>query len=304
MGNSFIKISILSIFVFFTSCKNGSEKKEIEIIKKSEELTKFNKSSQNLNISFLLDLSDRIDPKKYPNESMEYYARDAAYIKSVSEAFDAHLRGKKVRNMNDKIQLYFDPEPQNQNINKISNDLQYVVNRDNVTLERLDELKSNYAVKPLEIYDLAITDHKYVGSDTWRFFKDKVTDYCIEDEHRNILIVLTDGYIYHEDTKIKEANKRSYLVPRVIKDLQLNTKNWEKTMKEKNIGFISTGVDLSNLEVLVLGINPSKNNPYEQDVVMKFWNDWLDDMNVKKKEIKTAELPSNMDKIIKNFINN
>lgn len=292
-------IQLIALAVFY-SC--GHDPKEEKITPTMD--TSGKKSKENLNISFLLDLSDRISPEKYPNESMEFYQRDVAYIKSVSEAFVTHLKAKKVREMNDKIQLYFDPEPQNQNINKISNDLRYKVNRNNASLEILDEIEQMYSEKPLEIYEFAIKDSKYVGSDTWRFFKTKIADYCIDDDYRNILIVLTDGYIYHKNTKVKEANRTSYLIPQLVNSLKLNNKNWKETMDNKELGFISTGMDLSQLEVLVLGINPSKNNPYEEDVIMKYWEDWLNDMNVKRYEIKTAELPSNVDRIIKQFIIN
>src|SRR5690554_4976212 len=291
---------LLIILVVFYSC--GGDPKEKKVTRTIDSSGK--KSKENLNISFLLDLSDRISPEKYPNESMEFYQRDVAYIKSVSEAFVTHLKTKKVREMNDKIQLYFDPEPKNQNINKISNDLRYKVNRNNASLEILDEIEQMYSEKPLEIYEYAIKDSKYVGSDTWRFFKTKIVDYCIDDAYRNILIVLTDGYIYHKDTKIIESNRTSYLIPQLVNSLKLNNKNWKETMDNKELGFISTGMDLSQLEVLVLGINPSKKNPYEEDVIMKYWSDWLNDMNVKRYEIKTAELPSNVDKIIKQFIIN
>jgi hypothetical protein len=47
--------------------------------------------AQNLNISFLLDLSDRIDPKKNP----DFYQRDLGYIKSIETAFVNHVKGKR-----------------------------------------------------------------------------------------------------------------------------------------------------------------------------------------------------------------
>lgn len=262
------------------------------------------KKNEDLNISFLLDLSDRIDPTKYPNESMQYYLRDVAYIKSVSEAFDTHLRTKKVRQMNDKMQVFFDPEPQNQNINSISNDLRYSVERENASLEYLDKIKNAYATNPLKIYELAIRDDKYVGSDTWKFFKTKVKDFCIEDNYRNILIILTDGYIFHEDTKMKEGNLTTYLTPQEIRNYKLNDKGWEDKMVDKEFGFIPATHGLENLEILVLGINPNTKNPYEEDVIRKYWSNWFDTMEVGRYDIKTAGLPSNMDKIIKEFILN
>ena len=233
---------------------------------------------------------------------MEFYLRDVAYIKSVSEAFDIHLRNKKVRQMDDRIQLYFDPAPSNQNINKISNQLKFYVSRDEVSFEILDEIKKTYANKPLEIYNLAIKDNAYIGSDTWKFFKTKVKDYCIEENYRNILVILTDGYIFHKNSKIKESNLTSYLTPQEIRRFNLNKSNWKERIENKKLGFIPATDNLENLEVLVLGINPDKKNPYEQDVIIKYWSDWLNKMKVKKYAIKNAGLPSNMDKIIKNFI--
>ncbi|WAC03375.1 hypothetical protein N7U66_07530 [Lacinutrix neustonica] len=143
-----------------------------------------------------------------------------------------------------------------------------------------------------------------MGSDTWRFFKTKVNDYCVDENFRNILIVLTDGYIYHKDTKMKEAKLTSYLTPQVIRSFKLNTKDWENDIAEKQFGFIPANNDLSNLEILVLGINPDTKNPYEEEVIKKYWSDWFDAMKVNRYVIKSAALPSNMDKIIKDFILN
>lgn len=295
-------ISGLMIAVISISC--AEEKRELQkgsLINDNQKLS-HNTKSENLNISFLLDLSDRIDPTKYPNATMEFYMRDAAYIKSVSEAFDIHLRAKRVRQMNDKMQVFFDPSPKNQNINSISDNLKYEVTRKNASLEMLDNIASTYSTKPLEIYKLAIEDDKYVGSDTWKFFKNKVRDFCIDDSFRNILVVLTDGYIYHNDSKIKEENKTTYLTPQTIRSFGLNKSDWEDRMVEGEFGFIPATTNLGNLEVLVIGINPDSNNAYEEDVIKKYWSEWLDAMGVTTYRIKTADLPSNMDKIIKEFI--
>ncbi|WP_191861050.1 hypothetical protein [Hanstruepera ponticola] len=290
------------LIIVSMSCANDN--KQENVTKNSESKIVKEKYIENLNISLLLDLSDRINPEKYPNESMEYFMRDVAYIRSVSEAFDLHLRTKKVREMNDRIQLYFDPEPNNQNINTISKNLKYHVDRNNVSLELLDEVKSSYAEKPLEIYNLAIKDNEYIGSDTWRFFKTKVNDYCIESGFRNILVILTDGYIYHKDSKIKESNLTTYLTPQDIRRWKLDSDTWLNKINEEKFGFIPATENLAELEILVLGINPDKKNPYEEEIINKYWKDWFNSMGVKRYEIKTAELPSNMDELIKDFILN
>lgn len=287
-------LGLILIYLFSNSCKDNENDQEPEV--------KVKDYSNNLNISILLDLSDRINPIKYPNPTMEYYLRDVGYINSVSEAFTNHLNTKKVRQANDKIQLYFDPEPFNPEINRISKDLKIEINKDNITKESIKEIKDKYANEPLKIYKLAIKDNNYVGSDTWKFFKNKINDYCIEDEYRNILVILTDGYIYFKNSKIKEDNLTTYLTPEMIREGNLNRQNWSEIMINQKFGFISANKDLSNLEILVLGINPNNNNPYEEDVIKAYWTKWFEEMKVKRYEIRTSDLPSNTDKIIKDFI--
>ncbi|MBN9286265.1 MULTISPECIES: hypothetical protein [unclassified Flavobacterium] len=260
-------------------------------------------ASENYNVSILLDLSDRIDPVKHPDKTMEYYVRDIGYIKSVSEAFTEHVRGKRVRQANDKMQLFFDPEPSNTEINAISDKLKTKIDKDNISKELLDNVKTTYETNPLQIYELAIKEKDYPGSDIWRFFKNKVTDYCIDEDYRNILVILTDGYIFYKNSEIKEGNRTNFLLSKTIKQNGLNVSQWKEKMNNNDFGFIKANEDLSNLEVLVLGINPDSKNPYEEDVIKAYWGKWLQEMKVKRFEIRGAELPSNMEKVIKDFIN-
>jgi hypothetical protein len=297
-------ITLISvIYLFINGCKNDNE---VELSEKDLEIQEIQKGvtagNEDLNISFLLDLSDRINPEKYPNPTMDFYKRDAAYIKSVADLFYGHLRGKKLRLMNDNIQVFFDPEPMNSNINKISMGLKYSFTRKTTTLDKIEKVKAVYATTPIEIYELAIKDDDYVGSDTWKFFKSKVKDYCVEENHRNILVVLTDGYIYHKNKKIDHENLSTYLTPQTIREDKLNTTHWESIMNSDGYGFIPATTGLDNLEVLVLGINPDTKNPFEEDVIIKYWSDWFIAMGIKNYEIKTAGLPSNMEGLIKDFI--
>jgi hypothetical protein len=291
--NLFILLIMSSLFL---SCKNTDDgEKESEAVAKDV--------SSNLNISILIDLSDRISPQKYPNQTMEYYLRDVGYINSIAEAFTDHIQTKKVRQADDRIQLFFDPTPYNPEINSISKDLKIEIDRNNISKDIIKTVNQKYSSKPLELYELAIKDDNYVGSDTWKFFKNKVNDYCIDDNYRNILIVLTDGYIYFNDSKIKEGNSTAYLSPEVIRSNGLNTSDWSEKMITQKMEFIKANNDLSNLEILVLGINPDTKNPYEDEVIKAYWTKWFEAMKVKRYEIHTSELPSNMDKIIKDFIN-
>lgn len=298
---------IVSIFliIFLFSCKSDNKSEKNSKQRDNETQLRHANSNENLNISLLLDLSDRISPELHPNPTMQIYERDINYIKSVSDAFIDHLSSKKIRQMNDKIQLYFEPEPLNQNINEISSQLKFEITRQNASLDKLEKIKQMYSSIPKEIYSLAIKDDNYVGSDTWSFIKEKVDDYCVDDGYRNILVILSDGYIYHEDGKIKENNMSTYITSKYFVQQGLKGSNWNDKYTNQEFGLIPAHSDLSNLEILVLGINPNTaDNPYELDIIKKFWADWFDKMKVGRYEIKTADLPSNLDNIIQNFILN
>lgn len=300
MKNIFTLIALFFLLFSTFSCKKESDKEKTEETK----IATKNKVSEDYNISILLDLSDRISLKKNPNPTMEYYQRDLGYIKSVSEAFTEHLKSKRIRQINDKIQLFFNPEPQDPAINTIAKNLRISIDKNNASKDLLNSINSNYALQTSKIYDSAIKDNNYTGSDIWSFFDSKVKDQCIEKGYRNILIVLTDGYMFYEGTVMKDKNRTTYITPELIRKNGLNTTDWDKKLLEQDFGFIKANDDLSNLEVLVLGINPAKNNPYEEKVIRSYWSKWLTEMKIKHFEIKNADLPSNMEKIIKDFILN
>ncbi|MFC0780420.1 hypothetical protein [Flavobacterium sp. HJSW_4] len=295
MKNTLLKISLSLLLILFFSCKEETKNEEKETAVK-------NSVSENYNISILVDLSDRISLQKNPNPTMEIYQRDLGYIKSVSEAFTEHLKSKRLRQIDDRMQLFFNPEPENPEINSISKQLKISVDKNNASKKFLNSINNTYSSNTATIYESAIRDDKYIGSDIWNFFDSKVQDQCIEKGFRNILIILTDGYMFYDGTQIKDGNLSSYLTPQLIKQNGLNKNDWQKKFDKENFGFIKIDANLSNLEVLVLGINPSKNNPFEEKIIKAYWTKWLSEMKVKHFEIKNADLPSNMDKIIKDFI--
>ncbi|WP_272149545.1 hypothetical protein [Tenacibaculum aiptasiae] len=284
-------------FLAFTSCKKEKEQRE-EI--KTEKYV--NHKKQNINISVLLDLSDRIDPKKYPNQSMEFFQRDLGYIELISKRFENHIRSKKSRSINDNIQLFLDPEPADKELNQKISDLKIAFNRNNATKDLILETSKKYVNACGAIYKQAISDGKYVGSDTWGFFKHKIKNYCVDENYRNVIVILTDGYIFHKDNKKREKNRTTYLTPETIKGFGLKTASWKKRFENNDFGFLPIEENLEDLEVLVIGINPEKGNPYEEDVINAYWGKWLKEMKVKKFQLVRADLPSHVDKIIGEFL--
>jgi len=289
---------LLILSLFFIQCKK-SEPKVDDGGKINDSIA----SSKNLNVSILIDLSDRINPEKYPNPSMEYYQRDLEYIKAIKNGFIDHVKSKKVMQLNDQMQIFFNPEPSDSKINDFAKQLKVSFDK-NTSKEIINLIDEKYSTLPEKIYQSAIQDKQYVGSDIWGFFKNKVNDYCIKDKHRNILFILTDGYMFHKDSKFTENEKTSYLTPELVKSLKLNTSDFKTKITDKGLGFIKANDKLTNLEIVVLGINPEKGNPFEGDVIKTYWENWLKEMNVAKYQVKDADLPTNLEPIIKNVILN
>jgi len=258
--------------------------------------------NQNINLSLFLDLSDRISVSDHPNSTMEYFMRDTGYINSVIEAFNTHVLSKKIVMMNERVQLFLDPPPADSEINGMTQKLKVKLDRNNVTKEKIESVVTNYKTIPVKLYELANKDKNFIGSDIWGFFKDNINDYCINDEHRNILIVITDGYIYHEDNAFMVGNRSSYLTTKLVEKAGLINNDWKSIFNENNYGFIVENDNLENLEVLVLGVNGYNKTPFEEDVIKMYWSKWLDSMGVSKYAIKSAELPTHLDEVIKNFI--
>lgn len=251
----------------------------------------------NINVSILIDLSDRIDPTTNPNPTMPYFQRDVEYIKAIEKGFLNHIKSKKIITYDDQMQVFFNPEPSDPKINDFTKELK--VSFDKSTQKSYFALvDKNYSELPLNIYQSAIKDGNYVGSDIWEFFKNKVKDYCIKEDKRNILFILTDGYMYHENTKFAEGNKTSYLTSKLIKANNLTSSDFKNLIEKNEYGFVKANDNLSNLEVIVLGINPEKGNPFEEAVIKEYWENWFKEMKIKKYEIKSADLPSNLEPII------
>lgn len=257
-----------------------------------------------LNLSLFLDLSDRIQVKKYPNPAMEYYQRDLGHINSLSHAFVRHSRAKQLRRMNERYQVFFHPLPDDPEINSVAGELRVHWTKDNVSKRDVCGLVNRFATASGRIYDRATQADKYVGSDIWSFFKDKVERDCIQSTARNILVIFTDGYMYHQQNKRKDGSNRwSFLLPKTVQELKLTGEDWEQVVSANDYGFIPAAEGLAELEVIVIGVRPSESNgPYEADVLKRFWSDWMTAMGVKRFEFLETDLPTNRDQWLQDYV--
>lgn len=301
MKNILSFITALFISFLFVQCGNDNKNGE----QQGKENTNASSQDKQLNITFLLDLSDRIDPEKYPN-SPEHYQRDIAIINEFVSAFKSDMEKKGGYKAKGKMKVIFSPQPQDANINKIASELN--IDLSNVDVKEKKNVFENVSesfVKNLEtIYQTTIQNKNYIGSDVWRFFKNDVKDYAISNDEndRNILVILTDGYLYHANSKDQQGNRSAYILPETIRTNKLHENNWRETFESGDFGFITTRQDLDNLEVLVLEVNPIKTRLSDEDVIKAYFEKWFKEMKIKKFEIYNTDLPSNTKLRIEKFL--
>ena len=304
--------------ILMVSCNNSNQNSTTENDCKT--VKKLAGERKNLNISIFLDLSDRISPTINPNPAMEYWKRDLGYINSISEAFEVHLRNKKTVLMDDNIKLFLHKEPENiPDIDNIVRSLRKDFTRENATLENICSISNDYNQFSNLIYSKTLQQKEpiakrriddYPGSDIFDFFKSRVKDYCIKENHRNILFILTDGYMYMSGTNnINSDNKSNYVLSKELARWGFNSNNYQSKITKEGYDFQVPVTDLDNLEVFVIGLAPK--NSWELDVLNSYWSKWLKEMGVKNfqdenwgRYLKKADLPSEVDNLIQDFIHN
>lgn len=286
---------VLTITMLICSCSSGNSKGE------GSNNNDVGERAQNLRLMLLIDLSDRISTKVNHSASMPHHERDLEYIKSAVDAFSTHVRGKKTITLNESIELYIEPTPDRGDINSLLSELRFHFTKDNTSREKLLEMGEIYAKNCGRIYDHAIRGKRFAGSDIWGFFGNKIKDHT-DSSIRNVLVVLTDGYIYHEKNTFRRGTQYSYLTPQLIQSLALRSADWMNIYQEKGCGLIPATDGLQDLEVLVLGINGGERSPFENEVITRFLSDWLLSMGVARFEVKATDLPVNAEATIRRFI--
>lgn len=251
-------------------------------------IVKDNKSKP-LNLSIYLDLSDRIKPDDNNLNALSQREKDIAIVEYLANYMKDRAVKQKILPCKDKIKVFFYPTPNDSKIALLSEQLELDLSATPPAEKKkiLTTFVDDFHEAMEQIYDSTIKTSKWLGSDIWGFFNKPVDNYCIKDGYRNVLVILTDGYIYHAQNKIQDGDAYSYVLPQTLKNL--------------NSSLIPHRKGLEDLEVLMLELNP--NPTTDQDKMEQVINDWLQNMEVQKYYVGETDLPSNTKMIIDKFLN-
>lgn len=307
---------ILIAVLFLGSCMSdsGSKEPKHEAIE-STGATSGNATDRQLNINILWDLSDRIDPK-INQASPEHYERDIEVIKNIASFFRKDMEKRGAYKAKGRIKVFFAPAPEDAKINAIAGSLScdlssYTGDGANRKKKEIyDSIENRFSRNANEIYRITLSNNKgqkqWDGSDIWRFFKNDVKEYCIDasGNYRNILIILTDGYIFHKDSRDKRGNRTAFILPEILKPFR-NNSTWQNMFTKGDYGLISTRKDLQNLEVLVLEITPSKDYKNDEDLIKAYLGKWFEEMGIPKSYYVcyNTDLPEYTKKKVAEFLN-
>ena len=260
-----------------------------------------------LNISVLVDLSNRIDTKLHPEQT----GRDIAILQNLAQVFKNNVDAFGAFKADGKLRVYFHPEPQDPQMARIAKELTADCEAGN-TPENAKHNKqvylsvdNNFKNGLQQIYALANQKSEYPGSNIWRFMKDEAQEKCIEDtsQFRNILVILTDGYLYYKNEMNQNKNRYTYIernYPHFNKFRNTALLNTE--FNKEDYGLQSIGKKLPGLEVLVMGIAPDDAHPQDYDIMEKYWSKWFEEMGVKHAELVKSQQPVYSTKSISDFL--
>jgi hypothetical protein len=269
-----------------------------------------NNQSKHLNINVLIDLSNRIDSHRN-KLSPSQIERDKAIIQLFCNAIKGNVTTNGSFKANARIKVFFHPQPQNDAIAQTAKKLTAVFHagtspesaKENKRL--FSELDSSFTSGLNSLYSFALQDRKFPGSNIWRFMKEDVRNQCIENspEFRNILVILSDGYMYYKNELNREGNRYSYIERTFDHFRRFRNPGLLKTdFEQQNFGFITANANLDNLEVLLLEVAPEDEYPQDFDIICKYWSKWLTEMGIKRFKICKTDLPVNTVRLVNNFL--
>lgn len=243
-----------------------------------------------VNLSIYLDLSDRIKPDG--SAALSQKEKDMAIVEYLTNYVKDKAVKEKILPCKDRIKVFFYPAPSDSKIAMLSEKLELdlgttaMAAKKKTLIEFGDEFKSSME----QIYTSTINTSNWQGSDIWGFFNKPIDNYCVKDGYRNILVVLTDGYIFYAPDKRQEGNASNYILNQTLSNTQSKLLVGREGLPK-----------LDNLEVLMLELNPDplSYQPKMEQVIM----DWLKEMGVEKCYVGETDVPSNTKMIIENFLN-
>jgi len=251
------------------------------------------KPATSLNLIVVPDLSSRIiDTLNNPDQ----IKNDTILLNHIWKTFTQSVRTK----MNSKDRLIVDvtdPEQAQGKFRMVANNLIFDLSEHKDKSNKLffDKVGDQFSRNIAELYSMAKAQPQ--GADYWSFFNQNlqrsIKQSTLFDEYRNILILITDGYLEAQNNS--KTGVAFYTGGYTQRSEAFNKLKRGETIDQAISSSISPILDCSqhfnDLEVLVLEVNPrtqsSKQEPSDRgtprdfDIMKKLWKDWFARLEIK-----------------------
>lgn len=248
-----------------------------------------------LNLTVYLDLSNRLVVT--PDQQQKGYSqkdRDLAIVDQLVKEFVSHSKDTfQLPYSQDIFEVIAYPVPSDSNINtlleKLKTDCPSYKEKYQARSKRLLTMEDSIHNTLNTIYDRTIAEQQWPGADIWGFFSNGAArTRCVRKGYRNVLVVITDGYIYHKNNRIDRGNAHSYIL--------------NSTLADSTASLIAQGKGLGDLEVLFMELERPAAHPEYRDRMHKIIGDWLGAMGVTRYELVDTDVPANLTPYIKKFL--
>lgn len=263
--------------------------------------------SKSVDMIVAVDLSDRLIP-------VEQRERDQQMITALSKILEEKSKAKYYVNADDALRVFVIPQSNTPYRAAAFEEKMQLDMRKTPIQERrhVATLLESVTQSTKDLYTAAYLGDEsksYQGADIWKFFQERlpllvesVVEPASKDQpiesgkaeaskkaaptkvRRQKLILLTDGYVYFEDYQAQRQKNQRASDMRFIRQLAQQKENWrtsfdaidEKTGEHKMGLLPVAGVDLKNIDVMVLEIAPQA--PYHREILEAVWDRWLRSM--------------------------
>lgn len=245
-----------------------------------------------LNISIMLDLSDRI-LKQGPDDHMEQWEKDTTligYIRDwfIDRQFAHHFQS------GDRLHVFCYPTPDLPNILQLQDSLTVDLSlgqgsKLTAVSRNKDQLLAMPSVwhRSLEsVYLAALPVARQVGSDVWGFFDQRAKMQCVKPGYRNILVIFTDGYLY-------SANSWQG------KGMAFAGISETRTLSQTAILPVLDSLD--GLEVLFCEINPKASGHFQH--MRTLLTEWCHGMGIRHVDVLETAMPGDNKRGLLDFFN-
>ncbi|MBD5217132.1 MAG: hypothetical protein HDS73_01380 [Bacteroidales bacterium] len=230
-----------------------------------------------LNLAVFIDLSDRIKKDK---DKMSQSDKDQLIINELADKFIDRQIKRGFGKSTDNFEVLFYPAPDG--AQSLSESLNIDLASQKKTQEKkraLKNFKDNHSENLGKLYENALQAEEYFGSDIWGFFnKGKIND-LYRDGYRNVLVILSDGYIFDVNNKVKTADGYSYLLPQT---LAVDGK------------LIPCKIENPDIEIYFMECNANPQTDYPK--MKETLENWFKEMGVKIVDVQDTDLPANVSK--------